>query len=187
MLAATTSTVRGAGGATGAGAGGAGGGCATASGCGAGGAGGGWECAQAATMNARATGTGTDRMVHSPLQGAIACACPLAVSKHNAGAGARRRSHCRAASLLMDLSTGCQPLLQFQWMGGAICSDRQLVMAVAHGNRIQIRPFPPTPRRRTPIADSQGGSGSFGCTTCLAGVDAGLLNSSLSGERGERN
>src|SRR5712692_11327856 len=61
------------------------------------------------------------------------------------------------------------------------------VVAVAHGNRIQIRPFPPTPRRRTPIADSQGGSGSFGCTTCLAGVDAGLLNSSLSGERGERN
>src|SRR5713101_117281 len=117
MLEATTSTVRGAGGATGAGAGGAGGGCATASGCGAGGAGGGWECAQAATMNARATGTGTDRMVHSPLQGAIACACPLAVSKHNAGAGARRRSHCRAASFLMELSTGCQPLLQFQRMG----------------------------------------------------------------------
>src|SRR6266852_4802659 len=98
MLAATTSTVRGAGGATGAGAGGAGG-CATACGCGAGGAGDGWECAQAATMNARATGTGRDRMVHSPLRGALACACPLAIGKSNARDRVRRRSPCRVAFL----------------------------------------------------------------------------------------
>src|SRR6266849_881282 len=86
MLVATTSTVRGAGGATGAGAGCAGGGCATASGCGAGGAGG-WECAQAVAMIASTTGTGTDRMVHSPFKGAIACASPLAIGKSNAGTG----------------------------------------------------------------------------------------------------
>src|SRR5437868_3859275 len=39
----------------------------------------------------------------------------------------------------------------------------RLLVAVAHGNRIRIRPFSLTPRRRTPIADSQGivaGSGT---------------------------